>query len=167
MQYGIDAGTGKVAPLDPINAMPPEGTGPRHLASHPSGEFVYASNEQRPGASVYQRLPNGQLKHVQVCDAFAKKPRESGLSSSDIQCTPDGRFVFVGIRDRDKEHNAIARYKVNEDKSLTFGPTNNALAFFAFRLLSRLQACATVPAVDWSAYASQLSKTINPSDSHV
>lgn len=50
----------------------------------------------------------------------------------------------------------------NEDRSLTFGPANNSLAYFAFRLLSRLQACATVPAVDWSAYASQLSKIITP-----
>ena len=118
MQYDIDGKT--VAPLDPINAKPPEGTGPRHLANHPEGKFVYSSNEQRPGASVYQRLPDGHLKHVQVCDAFEKSPRESGLSSSDIQCTPDGRFVFVGIRDREKEHNAIARFKVNEDKTLSF-----------------------------------------------
>lgn len=48
----------------------------------------------------------------------------------------------------------------NEDGSLTFGPAKNSLAYFAFRLLSRLQACATVPAVDWAAYAIQLSKTI-------
>lgn len=48
----------------------------------------------------------------------------------------------------------------NEDGSLTYGPKENSLAYFAFRLLSRLQACATVPAVDWSAYANQLSKTI-------
>jgi 6-phosphogluconolactonase len=117
MQYGIDGKT--LTPLDPINAKPPEGTGPRHLANHPEGKFVYSSNEQSPGASVYQRLPNGQLKHVQICDAFEKFPRESGLSTSDIQCTPDGRFVFAGIRDREREHNAIARYKVNKDKTLS------------------------------------------------
>lgn len=45
----------------------------------------------------------------------------------------------------------------NEDKELTIGPGDNALAFFAFRLLQRLQASATVPAVNWTAYASQLS----------
>ena len=44
-----------------------------------------------------------------------------------------------------------------ESKAYTFGPTDNALAFFAFRLLSRLQSLATVPAVDWTAYASRLS----------
>jgi len=43
------------------------------------------------------------------------------------------------------------------DGQLVFGPEENALAFFAFRLLSRLQATATVPAVNWAAYASTLS----------
>jgi hypothetical protein len=45
-----------------------------------------------------------------------------------------------------------------DDGSFTFGPRNNALAFFAFRLLSKLQSLATVPAVDWMAYANQLSQ---------
>lgn len=40
----------------------------------------------------------------------------------------------------------------------TYGPSDNSLAYFAFRLLSRLQALATVPAVDWMAYARELSK---------
>jgi hypothetical protein len=42
--------------------------------------------------------------------------------------------------------------------SYTLGPERNALAFFAFRLLSKLQSLATVPAVDWMAYANQLSQ---------
>lgn len=37
------------------------------------------------------------------------------------------------------------------------GPQENALAFFAFRLLHGLQPKATVPAVDWMAYANRLS----------
>lgn len=43
------------------------------------------------------------------------------------------------------------------DGELKLGPTSNALAYFAFRLLSKLQTMATVPAVDWMAYARQLS----------
>lgn len=38
------------------------------------------------------------------------------------------------------------------------GPSENALAYFAFRLLSKLQLHATTPAADWMAYADQLSK---------
>lgn len=43
-----------------------------------------------------------------------------------------------------------------EGGGYTFGPKENALAFFAFRLLWKLQSLATVPAVDWMAYANQL-----------
>ena len=43
-------------------------------------------------------------------------------------------------------------------KTFTFGPADNALAYFAFRLLSKLQTLATAPAVDWMAYAKQLSE---------
>lgn len=50
----------------------------------------------------------------------------------------------------------------NSDGSTRYGPTNNALAYFAFRLLSRLQSAATVPAVDWAAYADQLSLSKTP-----
>jgi hypothetical protein len=32
----------------------------------------------------------------------------------------------------------------------------NALVFFLFRLLQRLQTLGTVPAIDWNAYAAQL-----------
>jgi hypothetical protein len=45
-----------------------------------------------------------------------------------------------------------------EDGAYTLGPKSNALAFFAFRLLAKLQSLATVPAVDWMAYANQLSQ---------
>jgi hypothetical protein len=45
----------------------------------------------------------------------------------------------------------------SDDESYTFGPPENALAFFAFRLLWKLQSMATVPAVDWLAYAETLS----------
>jgi hypothetical protein len=42
--------------------------------------------------------------------------------------------------------------------SYSFGPKDNSLAYFAFRLLWKLQSLATVPAVDWMAYANTLSK---------
>ena len=40
----------------------------------------------------------------------------------------------------------------------TYGPRDNALAYFAFRLLSKLQSLATVPAVDWMEYAKTISR---------
>jgi hypothetical protein len=51
-----------------------------------------------------------------------------------------------------------ASFDTYDDGAYTFGPPDNALVFFLFRLLKRLQAVGTVPAVDWAAYAQQLSK---------
>jgi hypothetical protein len=44
----------------------------------------------------------------------------------------------------------------DESGEYTFGPEQNALIFFLFRLLQKLQSLGTVPAIDWNAYASQL-----------
>jgi hypothetical protein len=46
-----------------------------------------------------------------------------------------------------------------EDQLQTFGPSRNALAIFAFRLLSKLQSLGTVPAIDWMAYARRLAES--------
>jgi len=40
----------------------------------------------------------------------------------------------------------------------TYCKSENCLIFFLFRFLNRLQSLGTVPAIDWNAYASQLSK---------
>ena len=37
--------------------------------------------------------------------------------------------------------------------SLTAGASDQALAYFIFRLLQKLQSLGTVPAVDWNSYA--------------
>jgi hypothetical protein len=42
--------------------------------------------------------------------------------------------------------------------ALEFGPTDQALTYFIFRLLQKLQSLGTVPAIDWNAYALALSK---------
>ena len=41
--------------------------------------------------------------------------------------------------------------------AFTYCKSENALVFFLFRLLNQLQSLGTVPAIDWNAYASQLS----------
>lgn len=42
--------------------------------------------------------------------------------------------------------------------TLTYCKSENALVFFLFRFLNQLQSLGTVPAIDWNAYAAQLSK---------
>lgn len=114
-QYAFDERTGAISALEPKNANPPEGTGPRHMAYHPSSPFVYFSNEQGLGVSVYRRSENGQLEIVQVCEAVESSFNKVGVSSSDILITPDGRFLFAGIRGHRQDFDRISRYRVLEN----------------------------------------------------
>lgn len=49
-----------------------------------------------------------------------------------------------------------ASFDIFEDATLVVGGGPTALAFFTFRLLSKLQSLATAPAADWLAYANNL-----------
>ena len=111
-QYRFDARSGSLSPLTPKNANPPEGTGPRHLAYHSSLPIVYFSNEQHLGVSVYDIAESGQLKIRQVCDAVDPARSKDGLSSSDIVITPDGRYLFAGIRGHRQDLDRISRYRI-------------------------------------------------------
>lgn len=42
--------------------------------------------------------------------------------------------------------------------ALEIGPSEQALAYFLFRLLQKLQSLGTVPAIDWNAYAAVLGR---------
>ncbi len=117
-QYSFDPETGSLSALDPLDAGPPEGTGPRHLAYHPSKPLLYFSNEQHLGVSVYEKLPSGMLQLRQVCDASIEA--QDGVSSSDIVITPDGKYLFAGIRGHKKDVDAVSRYRVLESGEVEF-----------------------------------------------
>jgi 6-phosphogluconolactonase len=114
-QYRFDSKSGRLTALDAKNANPPQGTGPRHLAYHPNKPIVYFSNEQHLGVSVYDMGKSGALKLRQVCDAVGKDGPKQGVSSSDIAITPDGRFLFAGIRGHQRDFDWISRYRVKAD----------------------------------------------------
>ena len=117
-QYRFEADTGQLTALVPQNANPPEGTGPRHMAYHPSKPILYFSNEQHLGVSAYDIAKSGQLKLRQICDAVGKEQPRDGVSSSDIVITPNGRFLFAGIRGHTRPFDWISRYRVQENGDL-------------------------------------------------
>lgn len=120
LQYAYDAGTGKVTPLEPRDAKPPLGSGPRHMAYHPTLPMVYFSNEQGVGLSSYRREANGQLKVEQDLNILPPGMSKIGLSASDLIITPDGRFLFAGLRGHRQDFDRISRYHVLEDGKVEF-----------------------------------------------
>ena len=118
-QYAFDAETGGLKPLEPKNAHPPDKSGPRHIAYHPKLPIIYFSNEKHLGVSAYDMQKDGQLKLRQMCDAVGADQSKDGVSSSDILITPDGRFIFAGIRGHSQDLNRISRYRVEPNGELT------------------------------------------------
>jgi 6-phosphogluconolactonase (cycloisomerase 2 family) len=114
-QYRFEASSGAVTPLDPLNANPPPGSGPRHLVYHPTLPMVYFTNEQGIGLSTYERRPDGQLALRQDIGILPEGMSKEGLSASDLEITPDGKFIFAGLRGHRQEFDRIARYRVRED----------------------------------------------------
>ncbi len=115
LQYQFDAKLGQLTPLNPANVQPPADTGPRHLVFHPTLTTVYFTNEQHLGISVYDRAADGRLTLRQVCDVVPPTADKSGVSASDLLITPDGRFLFAGLRGHARAFDWIARYRVNDD----------------------------------------------------
>ena len=114
-QYRFDATSGAVTPLAPANANPPAGTGPRHLVYHPKLPMVYFSNEQGIGLSTYERRPDGQLVLKQDIAILPEGMSKEGLSASDLEITPDGKFIFAGLRGHSQDFDRIARYRVKDN----------------------------------------------------
>ena len=114
-QYKFDPETGALSPLEKLDAGPPEGTGPRHMAYHPTKPYVYFSNEQHVGVSVYKKGSDGQLVNVQVCDTTGIELPEDGRSASDIVITPDGKYLFTGLRAPKLGLDQVSRWAVQKD----------------------------------------------------
>ena len=120
LQYDYDGKTGKVTPLEPKDAKPPLGSGPRHMAYHPTLPMVYFSNEQGIGLSSYRREANGQLKVEQDISILPPGMSKIGLSASDLLITPDGKFLFAGLRGHRQDFDRISRYRVLKNGKAEF-----------------------------------------------
>jgi 6-phosphogluconolactonase (cycloisomerase 2 family) len=117
-QYAFDPATGGLTPLDPLDVGPPAGSGPRHLVYHQRLPLVYFSEEQGLGVSIYKRAEDGRLSLWQRSRAVPADAPASGVTSSDIVITPDGRHLYAGIRGHEHAYDFIACYAVGDDGSL-------------------------------------------------
>jgi 6-phosphogluconolactonase len=98
MQLRFDAATGRVSPNEPAAISTKPNAGPRHLAFHPNGRFLYLLNETDATLGAYAiDRDNGTLTELQTVPTlppdFGGKP-----SAADLHATPDGRFIYSSER---------------------------------------------------------------------
>lgn len=121
-QFRFDPDGKKLVPNDPPHTACPENTGPRHIAVTMDGRFVYSSNEQGLSATAHRLDPQtGLLEAFQTLRTTEVAPSEVKMSCSDVELSPDERFLYVANRDGRTGRSSIACFAVNPvDGTLRF-----------------------------------------------
>jgi 6-phosphogluconolactonase len=107
--YRVDAEHGKLTPARHPWAASKPGAGPRHVAFHPNGRFVYLINELDCTIAAYSfNAKTAEMKELQIVPTLPAG--YSGPSScADLQITPSGAWLYGSNRG----HDSIVIYKVN------------------------------------------------------
>jgi 6-phosphogluconolactonase len=105
---------GALLPNDPPAGVANGGSGPRHLAFHPSRRFVYVVNEIDSTVTAYAYDGGaGRLDAIQTVSTLP--PGYAGTShTAQIIVHPSGRFVYASNRG----HDSIAVFAVDEASGL-------------------------------------------------
>ncbi len=103
-------GTGQfLQPSDPIEIQLEAGSGPRHLAFHPNGKYLYCINELSGRTTVF-KYTAGNLEAIQYITSDTTTYVTRNRGSADIHTTPDGRFLYTSNRGK---ANTITSYSIN------------------------------------------------------
>jgi 6-phosphogluconolactonase len=98
MQLRFDASSGTVTPNKPASIATRPNAGPRHLAFHPNGRFLYLLNETDATVGAYAVDPaTGALAELQTVPTLLAE-FSGKQSAADLHATPDGRFLYASER---------------------------------------------------------------------
>jgi 6-phosphogluconolactonase len=109
--YRLDPDTGALAPNDLPYAQLSSGAGPRHLAFHPGGRFVFVLNEIDSTLSSFAW--DAERGAMQIVDTSSTLPEDFRGQSTCAQVVahPNGRFVYGSNRG----HDSIAIFAVDQE----------------------------------------------------
>lgn len=89
----------------------PPGSGPRHLAVHPSGQWIYLINELNSSVTVFANdEQQGDLRILQNVSSLPDHyTAGSDDTAADIHVTPCGRYLYVSNRG----HDSIGLFRID------------------------------------------------------
>jgi 6-phosphogluconolactonase len=111
MIYRYDGENGRLLPNNEQPwARTKSGAGPRHLAFHPRGDYVYVINELDSSVTAYRNdEEKGTLTELQTLSTLPAV-FQGKSTCADIHVHPSGRFVYGSNRG----HDSIAVFAVDE-----------------------------------------------------
>jgi 6-phosphogluconolactonase len=112
LQFNFDQAAGSVSPANPGEIKTKAGAGPRHLAFHPNGRFLYLITETTATIGAYAVDPaSGTLKELQFVDMMM--PGYKGeIAAADLHVTPDGHFLYGSER----RTSTLVGFRIDPDK---------------------------------------------------
>lgn len=108
--YRFDAATHRLDPNAVPDAMIAPGSGPRHIAFHPNGQFAYVINEM--GNTITAFRHDAATGALETLETVSTLPADFSGSSTgaELQLSPDGRFLYGSNRG----HDSIVAYAVDQ-----------------------------------------------------
>ncbi len=98
LQFGFDAATGTLTPLNPPAFAGRRGAGARHLAFHPAGHVLYLLNELDATLDVLAiDAASGTLRALQTV-SFLPRGFTGEPWGAELRLTPDARFLYASER---------------------------------------------------------------------
>src|SRR5581483_5831257 len=93
MVYDFDGASGQLTPAERPFAQVSSGAGPRHLALHPTGHFVYVLNEL--DSSISSFAYDADAARLRVLQTVSALPVdfEGQSAAAQIQVHPSGRWL--------------------------------------------------------------------------
>jgi 6-phosphogluconolactonase len=113
LQFAFDATKGMATPLTPLEVKTKPGAGPRHMALHPGGKFLYLITETTATIGTYAvDKDKGTLKELQFVDMLAPNALKEAPAAADLHVTPDGHFLYGSER----KTSTLVGYRIDPDK---------------------------------------------------
>jgi 6-phosphogluconolactonase len=113
MVYTMHPETGALSPNDPPYATMRSGKGPRHMAFHPNGRFLYINGEEDRSITAFaydgERGTLAELHHLSTLPDDDNTDPE--YNTAHILVSPNGRFVYVTNR----FHNTVAAFAIDQE----------------------------------------------------
>ena len=99
--YRFDPKKSELIPNDPPFGKLKSGAGPRHLAFHPDGKFVYVNNELDSTLTAFAY--DGKKGSLTELETISTLPKDFAgrNSTAEIEVHPSGKFVYVSNRGHD------------------------------------------------------------------
>ncbi|MCX6238746.1 MAG: lactonase family protein [Bacteroidia bacterium] len=107
--YRFNSKTGSLEPNDPPFVKVSPGSGPRHLAFHPNGKFVYLINEMASTVITFAwDSATGKLTELQTSSTLPADFKGKN-ACAEIEVYPNGKFLYASNRG----HESLAVFAIN------------------------------------------------------